>query len=114
MPATGQTTVDAQTFKVDLGDLESAIALVKSKAYSIEGEYRNITQQFQNLSIAGTGMTGNAWQSPAGSTFTPVETQLSNAMSTLQQLLDDIVSRMQQTYNNYVETETVNVQNVTS
>jgi len=114
MASGDQTTIDAQTFKVDLADLASSIALVKSKAGAIEDEYLNITQQFQDLSVAGTGMTGDAWSSPAGDTFMPVETQLSSAMSNLQELLSDMVSRMQQTYNNYVQTETVNVQNVTS
>jgi uncharacterized protein YukE len=117
MPGSGQSgqiTIDPQTFKVDLGDLASSIALVQSRAGSMEDEYRKITQQFQNLSVAGTGMTASAWSSPAGDTFVPVEAQLRNAMSTLQQLLNEIVSRMQQSYNNYVQTEEVNIQNLTS
>ncbi len=51
--------------------------------------------------------------SPAGDTFTAVATLLSNAMSTLQNLLDDIVRRMQQAYSNYVQTETANTKNLT-
>jgi uncharacterized protein YukE len=106
--------VDPQTFKVDLGDLASAIALVGSRAGSIEDEYLNITTQFQSLSSAGTGVTASAWSSPAGDTFTAVVAQLTKAISTLQQLLSDIVSRMQQAYNNYVQAETANTQSLTT
>jgi len=100
-------TVDPQTFKVQLGDLEASITLVQSKAGSIEDEYHNITSQFMTLT------SGSAWSSPAGDTFTGVATLLSNAMSTLQNLLDDIVRRMQQAYSNYVQTETTNTKNLT-
>jgi uncharacterized protein YukE len=113
MSTSNQITVDPVTFKADLGDLEASITLVQSRAGSIEDEYRNITSQLMTLSSGGMGVTASAWSSPAGGTFTAVATQLSNAMSTLQNLLNDMVSRMQQTYSNYVQTETANTQNLT-
>jgi uncharacterized protein YukE len=111
--STNQVTVDPQTWTVYLGDLAASITLVQSKASSIEDEYLNITSQFQTLQWDGMGMTASAWASPAGDTFTAVITKLTNAMSTLQQLLSDTISRMQQTYNNYVQAETTNTKNLT-
>jgi uncharacterized protein YukE len=97
--------VDAQTFKVDLEDLASSIALVQSRATSIGDEYNKIKSLF--------GLLPDAWSSPAADTFTPLETQLLYAMSTLQLLLAQIVIRMRQTYDNYVQAETANVQILT-
>jgi uncharacterized protein YukE len=111
--STNQVTVDPQTWTVYLGDLAASITLVQSKASSIEDEYLNITSQFYNIQWDGMGITASAWASPAGDTFTAVTTKLTNAMSTLQQLLSDTISRMQQTYNNYVQAETTNTKNLT-
>jgi uncharacterized protein YukE len=97
--------VDAQTFKVDLEDLTSSIALVQSRATSIGDEYSKVKSLF--------GLLPDAWSSPAADTFTPLETQLLYAMSTLQLLLAQIVIRMRQTYDNYVQAETANVQILT-
>jgi uncharacterized protein YukE len=106
---TGTTQdADAQSFKVDLEDMESSITLVQSRANSIDDEYTKIRYQFFLVSHFG------AWSSPAGDTFTPVVTQLVNAMSVLQELLVEIVSMMRQTYDNYVQAETTNVQILTS
>jgi hypothetical protein len=105
---TGTTqAVDPQTFKVDLKDMASSMALVGSMATSIGDECSKISYQFFLVSHFG------AWSSPAGDTFAAVETQLVSAMSALQELLGDIVIRMRQTYDNYVQTETANVQILT-
>jgi hypothetical protein len=87
--------------------MAASMALVGSLATSIGDEYGKIRFQFAAVSALG------AWSSPAGDTFTPVETQLVNAMSTLQELLGEIVIRMRQTYDNYVQAETVNTQILT-
>lgn len=111
---TGTTqAVDPQTFKVDLGDVASSVAQVHSWGTSIGDEYIKIKLSFELLSVFGEGMPQSAWSSPAGVAFAAVETQLVTAMSVLQELLDEIVSRMGQTYDNYVQAETVNTQILT-
>lgn len=108
----GQVTVGTPTWTVDLGALADSITLVSSRALSIENEYDNITTQYETIEMGGTGASAAVWSSPAGNTFNDVATQVTNVMSTLQQLLGDMVTRMRQTYDNYVQAETTNVNNV--
>ena len=91
-------------FSVDLGEFSGAIGRVGGDRDTIESANSQIVAQFKAVEAA--------WQSPAGESFTTFLTDLVSATQQLQQLLDDMVSRMQTTYHNYSNAESTNTSNL--
>ncbi len=97
-------TITMAQFKVDLADLHDAIGTVQKAATAIDADCQTIVAQYAAIEAA--------WVSPAGTSFTEMSSILSNTMDMLVDLLADTVQRMQQSYDNYVEVEQANTQNV--
>ena len=91
-------------FTVDLGDFSDAIGRVSADRDTINAANAQIVAEFQAVE--------NAWHSPAGESFTSFLTDLTSTTQKLQELLDDMVSRMQTTYQNYSDAETTNTANL--
>jgi WXG100 family type VII secretion target len=99
----GQTLMTPAAWAVDLAKMADAIATVKTKAGSIDDHISTITGEYANV--------GYRWSSPAGQTFSDVTTKATAAMKDMQNMLSDMISRMQLTHDNYETTENVNTQN---
>jgi uncharacterized protein YukE len=103
----GDVVMTAHSWAVDLAQLENAIAVVSGVALSIERHHSTI------VSLCGE-VDDDVWQSPGGQTFSDVSARLNDAMTTLDQLMDDIVDRMRTSYDNYEQAEKAATQNFTA
>ena len=100
----GSGATGGHVFSVDLGDFSAAIGRVGSSRDAIEAANAQMVTQFQAVEAA--------WQSPAGESFTTFLSALTSSTQKLQELLDDMVTRMQTTYRNYADAETSNTHNL--
>jgi uncharacterized protein YukE len=93
-----------EEFKVDLKQLHNAIG-------SVRREHTAITDA---MSAVGTefGAVETAWGTPATTTFDDVQSWFVKVSKDLEDLLDDMVNRLQTAYNNYKHTEETNTQNL--
>ena len=92
-------------FEVAVGELHDAIGTVQGCATAIDGYCSTIKQEY--TSIEGE------WVSPAGTTFAEATVAVNKVMDELTGLLADTLTRMRQTYSNYLEVEEQAVRNVT-
>lgn len=94
-----------RVFTADLGEFSDAIGRVSADRDTIDAANAQIVAEFQAVEAA--------WRSPAGESFTTFLSDLTSTTQQLQELLDDMVSRMQTTYHNYADAETTNTANLT-
>ena len=85
------------TFMVDLAALHDAIGQVQGHRDAMQGGIQSVRSTF-------AGIEGH-WQSPAGNTFTGLKTNFKSVTDNLMAVLDDAISRMNTSYNNYVAAE---------
>lgn len=97
--------IGSTEFNADLAKMNDAIGTVSRDRDTIRADFGKITSQFDTLHAA--------WQSPAGETYDEFRTTLQNAANTMLGVLDDLVSRMHTTYENYLNAETANANNLT-
>jgi uncharacterized protein YukE len=100
----GETLMTPGAWAIDLQKMADAITTVKTKSGSIDGHVTAITGEYTKVSAK--------WSSPAGETFADVTKKASTAMTDMQTMLTDMVSRMQLSHDNYYNTEVLNTKNV--
>ena len=93
--------------KVDLAALSDAITSISSSAATIDSLTSQINQTMQSS-------VDPNWVTPAGTTFVVVQQACTAQMTQLTDLLAEIISRMKSAYQNYLQTEVTNVNNVTA
>jgi WXG100 family type VII secretion target len=98
-------TISATEFSVDLQQLADAITSVQRSHDAIV----SLTGQFNHL----LGKVPSAWSGPSELTFAPLVPQVQSALQDLQTLLQDMITSMQTSYDNYQSTELANVSNLT-
>jgi WXG100 family type VII secretion target len=101
----GTVVVGSQQFQVDLQQFTDAIGTVTADRNTIADDFGQIKSALNNL--------GSSWQSPAGGTYDTLQTSLTSATQQMISVLDDIISRMNTTYQNYDNAENSNAQNLT-
>lgn len=85
-------------------DLADATTVVDAQHKSIEGLLADLKSAFMQAQ--------QYWQSPAGSSLASLTREFQSDANALSELLGEIVSRMRQTYANYVEVEQQAVANL--
>jgi WXG100 family type VII secretion target len=101
----GQGTQGGPDFAVNLQALSDAIATVRREKDNISGTLQQIEMRMRNLN--------GYWHGPAHDSFDPVRKWYNNATADLMNILDEMINRMQASYNNYYQAEFQNLQNVT-
>lgn len=89
--------VTLSEFKVMMGVFETAIGDVGKQKRTIRTTLGEIAGTFSSIEAD--------WQSPAAETFANLTTDFTTAAKNLNDLLDDIYTRMGQTYQNYLTVE---------
>jgi WXG100 family type VII secretion target len=92
-------------FMVALQALSNAIATVQRERDNISTTLDQIDTKMRHLTFY--------WKGPAHDSFDPIETWYTNATFDLMGLLDEIIARLQKSYDNYHQAEFVNAANVT-
>ena len=98
--------IGSDVFKVDLQQMQEAIGQISQDRDGISEDFANITAKFDALQ--GT------WQGPAANSYEQLRVTLQNATSQMLDLLSDVVSRMQTSYESYESAETTNSQNLST
>jgi uncharacterized protein YukE len=97
-----QTTI---TWAVDLPALADGASKTRSLYGSIQDDLNGLMRIFDKVE--------EAWQSPSASSFVPLRKAFSSAMQDLLKLLDEAATKMQQTHDNIVATESANTKSLT-
>lgn len=92
-------------FKVDLAQMRDAIGSVRRESDLIYGYMGQISAEFKGVKAA--------WVSPAELSFDDVQTWFTKASDDLHHLLEEMINRLQTSYDNYYATELANSQNLT-
>jgi uncharacterized protein YukE len=90
---------------VDLPALQTAIGQIKDMHAGISDENEALRTRFKMIS--------GKWVTPSGESFQTLSASFMTVATTLSDLLDDAVTRMQKAYDNYVEAELRNKQSLT-
>lgn len=101
-----EVIIGSAEFKVDLAAMSDAIGVVSSKSSSIRTDLTSLQTLLTQLQ--------SDWQSPAGLTYSDLSTSLNTAATSMETVLDGIVSRLGTTYENYVAMETTNASTIAS
>ena len=101
----GTVYVGSHEFQVDLEQFQEAIAAVTADKNAIEDDFSQIQSALSSL--------GDTWQSPAGDTYDNLKGSLTSATQQMLSVLNDIISRMNATYQTYENIEQANAQNLT-
>ena len=99
------TTLTPAEFKVDMAQFAQAITTVSQDRDTIEADITQLKALFTQVE--------QAWISPSGATFIAVQDKFNSAVDELSTLLNQMIQRMQTTYNNYLVAETKNYNNLT-
>jgi WXG100 family type VII secretion target len=91
-------------FQVDLGELANAINRVSAQRDTMQGGIQGLNTTLSNIE--------DAWRGPAGSSFTGLVNHFNSVSSDLMSLLDEAISRMHATHQNYASAVTANTQNL--
>lgn len=94
--------IGSEAWKADLAQLEAAISTVNTCTGNIKTCVDDICNSF-------TGWPSE-WQGPAGGAFGSLLFPFTATSQGLVSMLEDMVTRMRQTYRNYQETEALNAQ----
>lgn len=97
--------MDPVEFKADLADMHRVIGSVQNESAHIKDVMNNIQGEF--------GKVGPAWSSPSEQSFDDVKKWFVRASNDLDDLLDEMVRRLQKAYENYHSAEYSNLNNVT-
>jgi WXG100 family type VII secretion target len=101
----GTVQIGSEEFKVDLQQFHDAIGQVGGNRGTIEDCFNQITTQFNSLQAN--------WQGPAAESYDNLRTTLQSAIAAMLEVLSEIISRMQTTYDNYNSAESSNARNLT-
>ncbi|GLY80033.1 WXG100 family type VII secretion target [Actinoallomurus iriomotensis] len=101
----GGQTASGTEFGVALQALSNAIATVRRERDNISGTLDQIELKTRNLSAY--------WSGPAYDSIDPITTWYTNATTDLMGILEEIITRMQKSYDNYHNAESQNTANVT-
>lgn len=102
---TGGQGPEGGDFGINLQALSDAIATVKRERDGISSTLDQIDTRISNVSAY--------WSGPAYDSIDPIVKWYNNARYDLMGILDDIVTRMQKSYDNYHKAENQNALNVT-
>jgi WXG100 family type VII secretion target len=91
-------------FRVDLQQMEEAIGVLKLQAGLIDSRVATITTLLRSVPAS--------WSSPAELTFNEVQQVCTAQLTRLTGLLEEMISRMQTAYQNYLDAEQSNVSNL--
>ena len=91
-------------FTVDLDDFNDAITTIQAAATAIGDDVTQINTTCATLETE--------WISPAATTFAGLAGNVKTAMGTMTDLLEEMISRMQTSAQNYRATEQANTNNV--
>ena len=105
MADSGGQAPEGGDFGIDLRALSDAIATVRREKDNIAGTLDQIDVRIRNLSAY--------WAGPAYDSFEPVARWYDNARYDLMGILEEIILRMQKSYNNYHQAESQNAENMT-
>ena len=94
-----------EQFRIDLKQLHDAIGTITS----IKTE---ITDHMSAVRRAMTSL-GDVWTGPAQNTFEPLRTWFDTTQTDLGEMLEEIIRRLQSSYDNYHAAEQANFGNVT-
>ena len=97
--------MDPVEFKADLADMHRVIGNVQTESAHIKDLMSQIQGEF--------GKVGPAWSSPSEQSFGDVQKWFMRASHDLDDLLDEMVRRLQRAYKNYHSAEYANLNNVT-
>jgi predicted trehalose synthase len=92
-------------FKVDLQQLHNAIGTVKREHGAITDSMSGVSTEFAAVK--------DAWDTPSAATYDDVRAWFVRVSGDLEDLLNDMVGRMQTAYNNYKQAEEANIGNLT-
>jgi WXG100 family type VII secretion target len=96
-------TITRDEFRVDLEHFRAAIATVRNDSNSVYSHSYMLKQAFREVQ--------SHWDGPAGNTFDNLKPAFDHVLDEINALLEDILTRMQQTYDNYVAAEEDNANN---
>ncbi|NEA41775.1 WXG100 family type VII secretion target [Streptomyces sp. SID11385] len=105
MADTSTAPKTAAQWAVALSELHSAIGKVKGYSHDISGYLVQIGNEFDRL--------GDNWRSPAAASAEPVAEWFTRSARDLRELLEDMIRRMQASYESYLDAETKNYHNAT-
>jgi WXG100 family type VII secretion target len=97
--------VGSHEFVVDLQRMSDAIGGVGSARDVIKEAFSAVVREFE--------VVETSWSGPAGESYASFKDSLTAAAQKLLELLDDMVTRMQATYQTYQDTENANAANLT-
>ncbi len=95
------TTISIESFKVDLQQLQDAIGTVSAQAQTI-GEQAQVIQ-------AQLAEVPSWWSAPSEVPFSQLAMACTNQLNGLVSLLQEMITRMNSAYQNYLSAETANV-----
>jgi WXG100 family type VII secretion target len=98
-----QKKITPAEFKVDIEQLAEAIEIAGGRRDAIKLKVEAIDSAFK----AAEGY----WHSPAASSFVTFQAEFDQTMQNLNELLDEMVTRMTAAHDQYVEIEQVNTAN---
>ncbi|MEV5753964.1 WXG100 family type VII secretion target [Actinoallomurus sp. NPDC052308] len=103
----GSRYMTPQAWRVDLPELLNAIATIKREKDNISTTLDLIDSKIRPEKLSAF------WRGPAKNTFDPVRDWYKDASSDLMDILDEMIDRMQKSYDNYYQAESQNLQNMT-
>lgn len=92
-------------FNVDLQSLSDAADAIQTQATTISDQCAAINQAFGQVTASGV------WTTPAGGSFAELQAACTTAMTNLDNLLTEMISRMRAAYQNYHDAELSNFKN---
>jgi WXG100 family type VII secretion target len=97
--------IGSTEFKADLDQFNAAITQVSQAQDGIVESFRQLRNELANVE--------STWLSPAGTTYSDAQQVLNSSISQMLDVLDQMVSRMKVTLQNYQQAEQANTQNLT-
>lgn len=97
--------ISLDEFRVDLKQLQDAIGTVKREHGTISETMASVADEFARVK--------DAWDTPSEQSFDAVQAWLLRVTHDLENILQDSIGRMQQSYDNYRRAEEENTKNVT-
>ncbi|MBO8190328.1 WXG100 family type VII secretion target [Streptomyces oryzae] len=94
-----------EQFRIDLKQLNEAIGTISTIKTEITDNMSAVRKIMNSL--------GDAWSGPAHNTFHPMKTWFDTTQTDLGEMLDEIIRRLQSSYDNYHAAEQANFGNVT-
>jgi uncharacterized protein YukE len=95
---------EVAAFKADLAQLSAAIGTVKGEAEEIKLAMFLVRGKMFGLA--------DVWKGPAHVSFRPVQDRFIKVWAELADILDETVTRMQTSYDNYLRAEEANLHNL--